>query len=131
MTVCHHLKYFSLQRSIALISISINNHGSKVNYHTVTMKITVEFIGIARIITREPKISLEVKEGTSFEKIVQKIGELFPDLIGEIIQPDKKNLYDSNMFSLNGEHMVLHEEMGHSSPSDGDRLILMSILSGG
>ena len=95
------------------------------------MKITVEFIGISRIITRKPKISLVVEEATTFETIVQKIGDIFPDLIGEIIQPDKKSLYDSNMFSVNGEHMVLHEEMAQRSPSDGDCLTLMSILSGG
>ena len=95
------------------------------------MKITVEFIGVARIITRKPMISFEIEEHTTFEQIVQSIGEKFPDLIGEIIQPDGRSFYDSNMFSLNGEHMVLHEEMEHTSPSDGDRLILMSILSGG
>ncbi len=97
----------------------------------MTIQITIEFIGISRIITRKPKINLEIEESTSFEEIVQKLGALFPDLIGEIIRPDGKSFYDSHMFSLNGEHMVLHEEMNQRSPSDGDRLILMSILSGG
>ena len=94
------------------------------------MEVTVEFAGMPRVLTREPRISLELEAGTTFQHILQHVGERYPQLVGDVIHPNYQALKSSNMLSLNGKRMVQPSEMDQS-PEHGDRLILMSILAGG
>jgi molybdopterin converting factor small subunit len=94
------------------------------------MQIVIEFTGVARVLTRTESLSLDLPEGTSFRTIVKTLGTMYPMLVGEVIQPDGRTLYPSNMFNLNGKHMVRPVQMNHS-PQDGDRIVMMSILAGG
>ena len=92
--------------------------------------ITVEFIGLARILTRQKKLDLQTGQAATYRDIVQTIGMRFPVLIGQVISQTGDELIASNMINLNGEHMIQEEAMGES-PRDGDRIIFMSILAGG
>jgi hypothetical protein len=51
-------------------------------------------------------------------------------LVGQIIEPNGKDLIPTNVFSLNGEK-ILRENDKSYCPKQGDKLILLSILSGG
>lgn len=94
------------------------------------MNVTVEFAGLARVLTRTPRVSLELDDTTTFYQILRLLGERHPELIGEVISPSFDALKSSNMLNLNGKHMVQPSQMD-DSPADGDRLILMSVLAGG
>ncbi len=94
------------------------------------MKITVEFAGLARVLTRQSQIHLDVSEGMTFRDILFRLAEMFPQLAGDVIDPTLGTLRSSNMLNLNGKRMIQPSEMD-ASPQEGDRLILMSILAGG
>jgi molybdopterin converting factor small subunit len=94
------------------------------------MEITVEFAGIARVLTRQSRFVLELEEGATFRHILQRLGEMHPELMGEVIHPSFDSLKSSNMLNLNGRRMIQPSQMDQS-PQEGDRLILMSILAGG
>lgn len=94
------------------------------------MNITVEFSGIARIVTGTRQVTLEVSDGTTFRQVVRLLGQRYPQLVGEVIHADGETLQASNMLNVNGKRMVQPSQM-QASPEDGDRLILMSVLAGG
>ena len=94
------------------------------------MQILVEFTGIPRIVTGVKQVPLELKDGTTFREIVRLLGKQYPKMVGEVLHPDGETLQASNMLNLNGRRMVQPAQM-ENGPSDGDRLILMSILAGG
>ncbi len=94
------------------------------------MNVTVEFAGLARVLTRQPRISLQLEEGTTFRQILEELGKRHPELVGEVIHPNFASLKSSNMLNVNGKRMIQPEQMDQS-PEEGDRLILMSILAGG
>jgi len=94
------------------------------------MELTIEFAGLSRVLTHLPRISLTVEPGTTFRQIIAILAEKYPELVGEVIHAKKTTLQSSNMLNVNGKHMVQPTEMEHT-PSDGDRLIIMSILAGG
>lgn len=94
------------------------------------MQVSMEFMGIARIASGVKQTTLELEEGVTFRQIVRLLGQRYPELLGEVIQADGETLQASNMLNLNGRRMIQPAQMD-DVPSDGDRLILMSILAGG
>ncbi|MEJ5201305.1 MAG: MoaD/ThiS family protein [Anaerolineales bacterium] len=94
------------------------------------MKVEVEFTGFARAVTNQKVICLELPEGTTYREIVKLLGQQFPDLIGLLIDRDGETFLSSNMFIVNDD-MASPAMMMDESPKDGDRLILMSLITGG
>jgi len=94
------------------------------------MNVQLEFAGLARVMTRICQISINLNEGTTFQELIGYLSEQYPVLIGQVIKPDGKTLYPSNMLNLDGKRMIQDSQM--SDPlQDGDRIILMSVLAGG
>lgn len=118
------------------IKYSIHNtHYDKMAYanHYIVggyMELTIEFAGLSRVLTHQSKTTLQVAPDTTFRQLLSALSDQYPELVGEVIHKDRKNLQSSNMLNVNGKHMVQPAEMD-MSPSDGDRVILMSILAGG
>lgn len=94
------------------------------------MDVIVEFSGISRVLTRERRVVLELPEDATFRDVIRTLARRHPQLVGEVINPDDYALVGANMVNLNGSRM-LQDEAWTSSPQDGDRLILMSVLAGG
>ncbi len=94
------------------------------------MEVTVEFAGIARVLACVPRTRLRLDDTTSYQQILRILGDRFPELVGEVISPTFDALKSSNMLNRNGKQMIQQNQMDQS-PTDGDRLILMSILAGG
>ena len=94
------------------------------------MRIHIEFLGISRLATEVKEITLDLEEGTTFRDIVRILGTRYPALIGNVIQPDGETLQLPNIFNQNVKRMVQANQM-NDDPSDGDRIILMSISAGG
>jgi len=94
------------------------------------MRIQVEFLGVSRLETGVKEIALDVDKGATFRDIVRVLGTRYPALIGNVIQPDGETLQAPNILNHNARRMVQASQMG-DGPSDGDRIILMSMSAGG
>jgi len=94
------------------------------------MRIHVDFLGLSRLAAGVKEIALDLEEGTTFRDIVRTLGTRYPKMIGNVIQPDGEMLQTPNIFNLNAKRMIQVSQMD-DSPSDGDRIILMSISAGG
>ena len=90
----------------------------------------MEFSAISRVLTGQSEFSLNLKKGASIVDVVAALGKKFPQLLGQIIEKDGKALIPTNVFSVNGQR-IIHESDTAFQPNDGDKLILLSLLSGG
>ncbi|MDP2966735.1 MAG: MoaD/ThiS family protein [Pelolinea sp.] len=95
-----------------------------------TIQVFVEFSAISRVLTGQSEFSLNLKKGASIVDVVAALGKKFPQLLGQIIEKDGKALIPTNVFSVNGQR-IIHESDTAFQPNDGDKLILLSLLSGG
>lgn len=94
------------------------------------MKIDLELFGVARLVARQKVICLEVAKGATFRDIVRALGARYPQMVGDVIRPDGESLQEPNIFNLNARSMIQQDQMDQC-PSDGDRVILMSMSAGG
>lgn len=94
------------------------------------IQVKVEFTGISRVLTGESEVCLNLKPGTHVSDVIRLLGTRYPQLRGQIIEKDGKQLIPTNVFSVNGE-AILHESDLTYQPADGDALILLSLLAGG
>lgn len=95
-----------------------------------TMQIKVEFSSISRVLTGRKELTLDLQKGANVGDVVSALGKVCPQLLGEIISKDGKSMIPTNIFSVNGQK-IIHESDVQYQPDDGDRLILLSLLSGG
>ncbi|MBN1815629.1 MAG: MoaD/ThiS family protein [Anaerolineae bacterium] len=94
------------------------------------MHVHLELFGLSRIAAGVKELSLELEEGTTFRDIVRLLSTRYPDMIGNVISPDGETLHPPNIFNLNAKRMIQPNQMDEC-PSDGDRIILMSVSAGG
>jgi hypothetical protein len=94
------------------------------------MKIHLEFTGGAVPVTGKKCIELELPDGLSYQDIVTILADRYPDLVGFMIAPDRKNLLSSVLLYVNETDWIMPGMM-ERSPQDGDRLILLSVITGG
>ncbi len=94
------------------------------------MRVRLELYGISRLIAGTKELSLEWPEGATFRDIVRLLVTRYPDMIGDVVQPDGETLQSPNIFNLNGERMI-HVDHMEDALSDGDQIILMSMSAGG
>jgi len=97
---------------------------------SVNMRIHVEFLGLSRFAAGVKEIALDLEQGMTFRDIVRMLGTRYPTMIGNVIQPDGETLQVPNILNLNARRMIQASQMD-DGPSDGDRIILMSISAGG
>lgn len=93
-------------------------------------QVKVEFSSISRMLTGEKELILQLEKGADVRNVVQALGKRYPQLLGQIIEKDGQSLIPTNLFSVNGEK-IIHESDLRFQPEEGDRLILLSLLSGG
>lgn len=94
------------------------------------MKITIEFTGITKSIANASTVEFTVPQGFTYRDLVKMLAVKYPALIGLIIDPDGKNFLSSNMFVINGDLEFPAMILDHS-PSDGEHISLMSVITGG
>ena len=94
------------------------------------MQVHVELLGVSRLATGKKELALDLEKGTSFRDIVRLLGTRYPALIGNVIQPDGETLQAPNILNHNAQRMIQASQMD-DGPSDGDRIILMSMSAGG
>jgi molybdopterin converting factor small subunit len=94
------------------------------------MRVHIEFLGVSRLAIGLKEIALDLEKGTTFREIVRMLGTRYPALLGNVIQPDGETLQPPNILNHNARRMVQASQMD-DGPSDGDRIILMSMSAGG
>ena len=94
------------------------------------MRLTVEFTGLAKQIVGHREIELDVPAGTTYAGVVERFGAAYPGLISTLIDTDGKTFLSSNMFIINGD-MALPAMVMNETPNEGDRLVLVSVITGG
>lgn len=94
------------------------------------LTVTVEYTGLSRAITGTPQSKLSLPEGTTYREVVQRLGELHPQLVGILIAEDGETFLSSNMFVIDGDYanpaMVMDDPV-----KDGEHLHLVSVITGG
>ncbi|MBA4385048.1 MAG: hypothetical protein C0410_09955 [Anaerolinea sp.] len=94
------------------------------------MKITIEFTGITKSITQAGAVEFDFPNGFTYRDLVKMLAIKYPAMVGLIIDPDGETFLSSNMFVINGDlqfpAMILDQ-----SPSEGEKISLMSVITGG
>lgn len=94
------------------------------------MKIILELTGLSRQLVGQKEVQWVVPEGTTYAQLVERLGQTYPELVGPLIDTDGKTFLSSNMFIINGDMALPAMVMG-DAPWDGDRLTLVSVITGG
>lgn len=94
------------------------------------IKIEIELTGIAKSIAGKGLIDLRFPAQATYHDVVERLASDYPDLVNILIAPDRKNFLSSNLFIINDEMTSPVFEMDQH-PVDGDRLTLLSVMTGG
>lgn len=94
------------------------------------MRVQVELFGLSRLIAAEKEIVIQLDEGATFQDAVQALVKKYPQMIGDVVQPDGQTMQAPNILNLDGRRMIQPHQMDEGL-SDGDRIILMSMSAGG
>jgi molybdopterin converting factor small subunit len=94
------------------------------------MKVQIEFLGLSRLVSGQKEVSLEIAPDATFRDIVGILAHKYPEMVGNVIRPDRRTLQEPNIFNLNARKMVQAAQMD-TVPSENDRIILMSMSAGG
>jgi molybdopterin converting factor small subunit len=92
--------------------------------------IIVEFTGMAKNIAGEATIQLTFPPEATFHDVVQKLAALYPDMVNILIDPNERIFLSSNLFVINDE-MTSPVFIMEEHPKDGDKLTLLSVMTGG
>lgn len=92
--------------------------------------VTVEFTGLSRYIASASEVELTLEPGSTYRDVIRTLGIRFPGLVGILIADDGETFLSSNMFIIDGDYanpaMVMED-----NPKDGERIHLMSVITGG
>lgn len=94
------------------------------------VNLTIELTGVAKDIAGTSEIELGFRQQDTYHDVVEKLAELHPGLVNILIAPDKKTFLSSNLFIINDE-MNDPVFFMDQHPNDGDRLTLVSVMTGG
>ncbi len=92
--------------------------------------LTIELTGIASSIAGAREIELSVPMTATYNDVVEQLADLYPQLVGILIEDDRRNFLSSNLFIINDQMTLPVFEMGQK-PQDGDKLSLLSVMTGG
>ena len=92
------------------------------------MKLTVELLGLARLLAQTKQSLIEVSDQATFRDVLAHLATRFPILVGPVIVPHTFDIVSSHMINVDGRHVVTDLD---SQPRDGQRLILMIVEAAG
>lgn len=92
------------------------------------MKLTVEFLGLARGLTQTKESVLQVEDSTTLRDVLHLLAAEYPPLVGPVLDPVTHELTPSYMLNLDGRRVARDLD---ERPRDGQRLILMFVEAGG
>jgi molybdopterin converting factor small subunit len=95
------------------------------------MKVKVHYLGLVRKLIDQSEGEFELEEGASLSELLNKIAGIYGrPFKKEVYEPGLKDMKMGFVVAVNGILMgQLHGV--HTQLSDGDNVILMSLMSGG
>jgi hypothetical protein len=93
-------------------------------------KVFVELNGMAREIAGGDVIEVVVSADATYAGVVASLALLKPELVGILIDQDGRTFLSSNMFIRNGD-MTQPAMLMDEQPNDGERLLIISPITGG
>jgi hypothetical protein len=91
-------------------------------------KATVEFLGPVRLATNLKEVEVPLADRADLQDIAHFLCESFPKLIGRVFNSKTLQPKEPYRFSVNGRSITKDMQL---RISDGDRIMLVSIDSGG
>ena len=92
------------------------------------MKCTVEMYGLTPDITDLREVEVELGDGATPRDVVTALRRAIPTLEGRVIHPGEDRLMDHCAFNIGGS---FHRDDSDVQFQDGDRIILLTLASGG
>ena len=103
-------------------NISVNNKSIIEDF------ITIELFGTARLLTGKSKILLTCLEPTNISKVLRKLSDIEPKLVGIVISNDRNSLIESFVLNLNGDRFITNMD---EVVDPGENVLIFSGQSGG
>lgn len=89
------------------------------------MKLTVEFFGTPRLLSREKKVVIEVGDDATLRDVNAELVKRFPSFLGPLIVPETYELVEAYFF------YNMDAAPGDEKVKEGNRLLLMFVDAGG
>ncbi len=93
-----------------------------------SMRLTIEFFGLARELTNARQIEVEVGPDSTLRDVVAALANARPKLVGPIIEPGKAGLVAPYLFNVDGRQTL--QDLDYR-PEDGQHILLLFALAGG
>jgi hypothetical protein len=94
------------------------------------IQVKIEFSGLSRILAHANDMLVSIPPDGTYADVVRVIADKYPDLVGNVIDNSRNDLFPSNVFSRDGKITILPDQM-NEIPHNGETLILLSLLAGG
>lgn len=95
-----------------------------------SVNLTIELTGIATDIAGQKEVHIQLTPQQTYHDVVEILADKYPDLVNILIAPDRNTFLSSNLFIINDE-MNDPVFFMDKHPRDGDRLTLVSVMTGG
>lgn len=90
----------------------------------VNKGLTVELMGAARIVAGRGEVSLSLHSDATWREAIAALARTVPELVGEVIAKDKRDLIGAYSLNLGGREFVGDLDQPVEVPGDG-RVTLM------
>lgn len=92
------------------------------------MQLTVELFGLARRLSGEKEVTVEVSDEASLRDVVVALTKRFPAFLGPLVVPETYELKEPYFFNYDGRRVAKSLD---EKPEEGDRLLLFFVDAGG
>lgn len=92
------------------------------------MRLTVELFGLARRLSGEKEVTVEVGDEAALRDVVVALSKRFPAFLGPLVVPRTYELKEPYFFNYNGQRVAKSLD---EKPKEGDRLVLFLVDAGG
>jgi molybdopterin converting factor small subunit len=92
------------------------------------MQLTVEMFGLARRLSGEREVAIEIDSGATLRDVVVALTKRFPAFLGPLVVPETYELVEPYFFNYGGRRTARSLD---EKPTEGDRLLLFFVTLGG
>jgi len=92
------------------------------------MKLTVELFGLARHLSKEKEVIVEVSDDATLRDVVAALAERFPSFLGPLVVPETYDLVEPYFFNIDGRRVARSLDI---KPKEDEHLLLMFVTAGG
>jgi len=92
------------------------------------MQLTVELFGLARRLSGEKEVMVEVSDEATLRNVVVALTRRFPAFLGPLVVPETYELVEPYFFNYDGRRVSKSLE---EKPKEDDRLLLLFTEAGG